>query len=258
MHITLLNSTLQSHYVSLRVICGVSLSLSFPLRYETLVSFLRSPSRTQMILHVAFVPLILGQHRKHSQSSNSTAHTPSSLSALSAFNTSTPTPPSDPPPAPPPLNLPPSRARRQFAARLALHSQQAQQIQQQAQADAVAAANEGTPAQEHAQDLGSPPGIEVTQHDDGSDSSDDGNVMMKTHSKPTATATAASGFTETSSSDEDAESEEMRFGGEGLEGFVHSPRDLQAEGSDGSDEGLEMGLGRMEGHEEDVGKSRRL
>lgn len=36
----------------------------------------------------------------------------------------TPTPPTDPPPAPPPLNLPPSRARRQLAARLALHSQQ--------------------------------------------------------------------------------------------------------------------------------------
>ena len=36
----------------------------------------------------------------------------------------TPTPPTDPPPAPPPLNVPPSRARRQLAARLALHSQQ--------------------------------------------------------------------------------------------------------------------------------------
>ncbi|KAL9074202.1 MAG: hypothetical protein Q9161_002396 [Pseudevernia consocians] len=36
----------------------------------------------------------------------------------------TPSPPTDPPPAPPPLNLPPSRARRQLAARLALHSQQ--------------------------------------------------------------------------------------------------------------------------------------
>lgn len=36
----------------------------------------------------------------------------------------TPSPPSDPPPAPPPLNVPPSRARRQLAARLALHSQQ--------------------------------------------------------------------------------------------------------------------------------------
>lgn len=34
-----------------------------------------------------------------------------------------PSPPTDPPPAPPPLNLPPSRARRQLAARLALHSQ---------------------------------------------------------------------------------------------------------------------------------------
>ncbi|KAL8683571.1 MAG: hypothetical protein Q9186_000483 [Xanthomendoza sp. 1 TL-2023] len=190
------------------------------------------------------------------QFSVSTGHTPSSLSALSTFNTSTATPPSDPPPAPPPLNLPPSRARRQFAARLALHSQQAQQIQQQAHADAVAAAQEDTPAQEHPQDLSSPPEIEVTQHDDGSDSSDDGAVMMKTHSKLGDAATA-SGFVGNHSSDEDAESEEMRFGGEGLEGFVHSPRDLQAEGSDGSDEGLEMGLERMEGHEEDVGMGRR-
>ena len=33
-------------------------------------------------------------------------------------------PPSAPPPPPPPLNLPPSRARRQLAARLALHSKQ--------------------------------------------------------------------------------------------------------------------------------------
>ena len=38
--------------------------------------------------------------------------------------TMTPTPPTDPPPAPPPLKVPPSRARRQLAARLALHSQQ--------------------------------------------------------------------------------------------------------------------------------------
>ncbi|KAL8878224.1 MAG: hypothetical protein Q9198_003920 [Flavoplaca austrocitrina] len=198
------------------------------------------------------------------QFSATSSHTPSSLSALSAFNTSTATPPSDPPPAPPPLNLPPSRARRQFAARLALHSQQAQQIQQQAQADAVAAAGEETPVQEHAQDLGSPPEIEITQHDDGSDSSDDGAVMMKTHhskvpsveeKKGAATDPSAAANT---SSDEDAESEEMRFGGEGLEGFVHSPRDMQAEGSDGSDEGLEMGLNKMEGHEEDIGKGKRL
>ena len=40
----------------------------------------------------------------------------------------TPTPPTDPPPAPPPLNLPPSRARRQLAARLALHSQQKTEV----------------------------------------------------------------------------------------------------------------------------------
>jgi hypothetical protein len=33
-------------------------------------------------------------------------------------------PPSTPPPPPPPLNIPPSRARRQLAARLALHSKQ--------------------------------------------------------------------------------------------------------------------------------------
>jgi hypothetical protein len=33
-------------------------------------------------------------------------------------------PPSAPPPPPPPLNIPPSRARRQLAARLALHSKQ--------------------------------------------------------------------------------------------------------------------------------------
>ncbi|KAL8670431.1 MAG: hypothetical protein Q9168_005029 [Polycauliona sp. 1 TL-2023] len=189
------------------------------------------------------------------------SHTPSSLSALSAFNTSTATPPSDPPPAPPPLNLPPSRARRQFAARLALHSQQAQQIQQQAQADAVAAAGDETPVQEHAQDLGSPPEIEITQHDDGSDSSDDGAVMMKTQHTKSSSAEGKGNSTYPSagantSSDEDAESEEMRFGGEGLEGFVHSPRDMRAEGSDGSDEGLEMGLGKMEGHEEDIGKER--
>lgn len=58
-------------------------------------------------------------------------------------------------------------------------------------------------------------------------------------------------------SDEDAESEEMRFGGEGLEGFVHSPRGVEEGGSEGSDgdEGLAMGMGmkRDEGHEEDLG-----
>jgi hypothetical protein len=36
-------------------------------------------------------------------------------------------PPSAPPPPPPPLNIPPSRARRQLAARLALHSKQNQE-----------------------------------------------------------------------------------------------------------------------------------
>ena len=48
---------------------------------------------------------------------------PQFLPPHTSLNTN-PTPPSDPPPAPPPLNLPPSRARRQLAARLALHSQQ--------------------------------------------------------------------------------------------------------------------------------------
>lgn len=37
-------------------------------------------------------------------------------------------PPSVPPPPPPPLNIPPSRARRQLAARLALHSKQNSEI----------------------------------------------------------------------------------------------------------------------------------
>lgn len=37
-------------------------------------------------------------------------------------------PPSAPPPPPPPLNIPPSRARRQLAARLALHSKQNSEI----------------------------------------------------------------------------------------------------------------------------------
>ncbi|KAL8710727.1 MAG: hypothetical protein Q9220_004745 [cf. Caloplaca sp. 1 TL-2023] len=196
----------------------------------------------------------------------------------------------DPPPAPPPLNLPPSRARRQFAARLALHSQQAQQVQAQAQADAVSNANlanaSDTPVQEHPQDLSSPPpSIAITQHDDAdysgqekprtnsslghdeseTDSSDDDGavMMMNSHSKkPIGHGSNAhlgthglhhphSGH----SSDDDMESEEMRFGGEGLEGFVHSPRGEEGEaGSDGSegDEGLVMGS-RDKGHEDDHG-----
>ncbi len=111
--------------------------------------------------------------------------------------------------------------------------------------------------------MGSPPEIEITQHDDESDSSDDGAVMMKTHMKSSSVDNGATTYPAAESGsgsvgDEDAESEEMRFGGEGLEGFVHSPRDMHGDGSDGSDEGLEMGLGRMEGHEEDVGKRRKL
>lgn len=48
-------------------------------------------------------------------------------------------------------------------------------------------------------------------------------------------------------SDEDAESEEMRFGGEGLEGFARSPRgEGEEDGSDG-DEGLAMGMKGGEG-----------
>ncbi|KAL9130659.1 MAG: hypothetical protein Q9217_001229 [Psora testacea] len=62
----------------------------------------------------------------------------------------TPTPPTDPPPAPPPLNLPPSRARRQLAARLALHSQQKAEASSNTEDFAISAqkdnANqEGTP-----------------------------------------------------------------------------------------------------------------
>jgi hypothetical protein len=49
--------------------------------------------------------------------------TPSTTTATSDPATDL-SPPSDPPPPPPPLNIPPSRARRQLAARLALHSKQ--------------------------------------------------------------------------------------------------------------------------------------
>lgn len=47
--------------------------------------------------------------------------TPSTTTATSSTDLE---PPSAPPPPPPPLNIPPSRARRQLAARLALHSKQ--------------------------------------------------------------------------------------------------------------------------------------
>ncbi|EPE32268.1 hypothetical protein GLAREA_07401 [Glarea lozoyensis ATCC 20868] len=50
--------------------------------------------------------------------------TPSTTTATSGSDME---PPSAPPPPPPPLNIPPSRARRQLAARLALHSKQNQE-----------------------------------------------------------------------------------------------------------------------------------
>ncbi|KAL8921520.1 MAG: hypothetical protein Q9208_005674 [Pyrenodesmia sp. 3 TL-2023] len=147
-----------------------------------------------------------------------------------------------------------------------------------------------TPAQSHPQDLGSPPSISVTHPQDNNDagegedtdsSSDDGIVTMSlpSHLKqkraaqedeeeggPLSHIAAGEayrvGHHGGNLSDEDAESEEMRFGGEGLEGFVHSPRGVEegsSEGSDG-DEGLAMGMGmkRDEGHEEDLGGARRM
>ncbi|KAI4205057.1 MAG: hypothetical protein LQ350_000684 [Teloschistes chrysophthalmus] len=126
---------------------------------------------------------------------------PNSLSPLSAFNNTTannnnnnhlstspnptstasstapssdPSPPSGPPPAPPALNLPPSRARRQFAARLALHSQQAREIAQKAQEDALAAGGSSSSTAgteelvgEHVQDLGPVMGGYDGADDDG-------------------------------------------------------------------------------------------
>ncbi|KAL9027855.1 MAG: hypothetical protein Q9196_003687, partial [Gyalolechia fulgens] len=127
-------------------------------------------------------------------------------------------------------------------------------------------------------ELDSPPTIAVTQHgdDDDTDSSDDGIVTMQIPKKhipnPNPAAPPASdpprqgsgpGALESldpygpdaggggSSSDDDLETEEMRFGGEGLEGFVHSPRAI-AEGPTDEDVGLVMG--RQEGHEEDLGR----
>lgn len=79
----------------------------------------------------------------------------------------TPTPPTDPPPAPPPLNLPPSRARRQLAARLALHSQQKADL---AEEDA----NGVNEALEHEQSI-SP---SFNHDDDGSDSSEDAPLQF--------------------------------------------------------------------------------
>lgn len=134
---------------------------------------------------------------------------------------------------------------------------------------------EGTTiAHAHPQDLGSPPSISVTHpaddeedDEDDTDSSDDGIVTMSlpSHLKqknvgPMSHVGAGGGHGGGNSSDEDAESEEMRFGGEGLEGFVHSPRGEEEEGSESSDgdEGLAMGMGmkREEGHEEDLGGMR--
>lgn len=74
----------------------------------------------------------------------------------------TPTPPTDPPPAPPPLNLPPSRARRQLAARLALHSQQQREVEAQ---------NETTEAVEHSQSFG-PSSLNNNISDDDDDEED--------------------------------------------------------------------------------------
>lgn len=243
-------------------------------------------------------------HQTPQQFSTTTSNPSIPLSALSTFNTSTTSsPPTDPPPAPPPLNLPPSRARRQFAARLALHSQQAQQAQAQAQADALATSSSSSsnntssnltpsistnhPAQLHPQELYSPPTIAVTQHGDeeeDTDSSDDGIVTMHIpHASSNKAASTTSNDPSSSgnrhdtskprqgssgelesldpygvdasggsgSSDEDVESEEMRFGGEGLEGFVHSPRAMEDLGPEGDDGGL---VGREEGHEEDLGR----
>lgn len=147
-----------------------------------------------------------------------------------------------------------------------------------------------TPAQEHPQDLGSPPpppSISVTHHHDGSDdhdnynddrdsgSDDDDDDIVTMHQIPSnvksrmesyrktsdddggggGTATAAAGGVggnySSDDDDDDAESEEMRFGGEGLEGFVHSPRG--EEGGDDVGLAMAMGMRREEGHEEDLG-----
>ncbi|MCJ1399214.1 hypothetical protein MMC11_002416 [Xylographa trunciseda] len=74
--------------------------------------------------------MVEGEEGPAANSEQYPTYTPSSLSALSIFS-----PPLDPPastsssaqpaPIPPPLNIPPSRARRQLAARLALHGKTA-------------------------------------------------------------------------------------------------------------------------------------
>ncbi|KAL6717554.1 sporulation-induced protein [Lecanora helva] len=69
-----------------------------------------------------------------------------------------PSPPTDPPPAPPPLNLPPSRARRQLAARLALHSQQ--------KAEASENSGEHNEASEHERTTNSNPSDNLDNDDD--------------------------------------------------------------------------------------------
>ena len=79
--------------------------------------------------------------------------------------------------------------------------------------------------------------------------------MMKTHirasNRGAGTSSDATGLLlDGATSDEDIENEEMRFGGEGLEGFAHSPRGLDE--GDSEDEGI---LGQRDaGHEEDLGK----
>ncbi|MCJ1391106.1 hypothetical protein MMC18_003968 [Xylographa bjoerkii] len=74
--------------------------------------------------------MVEGEEGPAANSEQYSTYTPTSLSALSIFS-----PPLDPPhstasdthpaPIPPPLNVPPSRARRQLAARLALHGKTA-------------------------------------------------------------------------------------------------------------------------------------
>jgi hypothetical protein len=70
--------------------------------------------------------------------------TPSTTTATSSTDLE---PPNAPPPPPPPLNIPPSRARRQLAARLALHSKQNAQVStlSREQADAAEQARDPNP-----------------------------------------------------------------------------------------------------------------
>ncbi|KAI4107460.1 MAG: hypothetical protein L6R37_001562 [Teloschistes peruensis] len=134
-----------------------------------------------------------------STSPNSTSTAPSTTSS------SDPSPPSGPPPAPPPLNLLPTRARRQFAARLALHSQQAREIAQKAQEDALAAGGSSTDS--------ATAGTEElvahrwTHHDDSSDDDEVGQYEGE--------------------------------GEKGLEAFVHSPMPMPVDEGEGKEGGLE-------------------